>query len=256
VAPTLTVGAKWLGQKAHPHRRRFIKPTVESRTRTCDTMDPTKDTCNSHHSSSRLADFCSKNSTNHGEGCTRLALKFTVHMGQIPCEHKPFAAAAQCMFKLTSPAGHWVKTWVDHMFLVWTQWPMNEASAKFWLTILLVIHNGLQKNDHEVSPIVCFDWQPTGKVDSLTLFGLIPTVSMPMNVHAKIKKQNMMLLFVPTEHHSGLKKLMQSWRIQTQKDHSNFCQLFGKWFQRMERWDNSKFSLLLFVLNRLQKCWT
>jgi len=27
--------------------------------------------------------------------CTRLVLKFTVHMGQIPCEHKPFAAAAQ-----------------------------------------------------------------------------------------------------------------------------------------------------------------
>jgi len=26
VVPTFTVGAKWLGQKAHPHRRRFTKP--------------------------------------------------------------------------------------------------------------------------------------------------------------------------------------------------------------------------------------
>jgi len=26
VVPTLAVGAKWLGQKAHPHRRRFTKP--------------------------------------------------------------------------------------------------------------------------------------------------------------------------------------------------------------------------------------
>jgi len=34
VAPTLTVGAKWLGQKAHPHRRRFTKPNHDAVTET------------------------------------------------------------------------------------------------------------------------------------------------------------------------------------------------------------------------------
>jgi len=29
--------------------------------------------------------------------CTRLVLKFIVHMGQNPYEHKPFATVAQCI---------------------------------------------------------------------------------------------------------------------------------------------------------------
>jgi len=36
--------------------------------------------------------------------CTRLALKFTVHMGQDPHEHKPFATAAQCVMNSSCTA--------------------------------------------------------------------------------------------------------------------------------------------------------